>query len=295
MSNESHNLHSQLDILPGQIERFYGAYFTALREELARSAVFSEAVPEFLKGYKRVLTVGGTDGLVVAHFPIELEVTVSSKGTGEVLLKFSSEPSADQDTYEFVAPFQLPARQLAEALSGEEDIGLEISTGVPWGAIGFPVPQQKIDVAKGELVWQAPWTRLICADFNSLRYWEDPGRARAEALEDLGPYLRPSLPRTDAAVYEELDEVEAPQGIEGAGVEAGDSGVVVEVFEHPRPAVLVEYIDSAGRTKALVTYSPDLGQVLDILRPREDLGRASEGGGRRTAPVLAAQVYEPAA
>jgi hypothetical protein len=291
MSNESHDLRAQLGRLPGQIGRFYGAYFSELRAGLARPDVFPEAVPEFLKGYKRVLALAGTDGVVVAHFPVGLEITVSGKGTGEVLLGFSSERRTAEDAYEFVAPFKLPARELAEALSGEEDIGLEISAGVPWGAIGFAAPQQKIDATTGELVWQARWTRLICADFNSLRYWEDPEQARAEALEDLAPYVRRSGTQTDAAVYEDLAEVEAPEGIEEAGVEAGDPGVVVEVFERPRPALLVEYADPEGRTKALVTYSPDLGRVLDVLRTQKDHGRVSNEAGKGSEPVLTAHVY----
>lgn len=290
MSDESHNLHAQFQALPGQIEEFYGTYFSELRRGLARPDVFSEAVPEFLKGYKRVLTVGGTDGVVVAHFPVERGITVSGKGSGEVLLKFSSEPEAGRDAYEFVAPFGLPARELAESLSGEEDIGLRISVGVPWGAIGFAAPQQKIDATTGELAWQAPWTRLICADFNSLHYWGDAGRAEAEAREDLDPYIRRSEHRTVDAVYGILDEVEAPEHVEEAGVEAGDPGVVVEVFERPRLALLVEYADPAGRTKALVTYSPDLGRVLDVLRT-SGRGRTSREGTGRPEPVLTAQVY----
>lgn len=290
MSDESHNLETQLQALPGQIEEFYDAYYSELRRGLARSDVFSEAVPEFLKGYKRVLTVGGTDGVVVAHFPVEWEITVSGKGSGEVLLKFSSEPDAARDTYDFAAPFQLPARELAESLSGEEDIGLGISPGVPWGVIGFSSPQQKIDATTGELAWKAPWTRLICADFNSLHHWGDPKRAETEAREDLDPYIRRSGQQSGAAAYEELTEVEAPEPIEGAGVEAGDPGVVVEVFGRPRPALLVEYADPEGRTKALVTYSPDLSRILDVLTTT-GRARASREGARGPEPVLAAQVY----
>lgn len=290
MSDENNNLYAQLQALPSQIEDFYGAYFSELRGGLARSDVFSEAVPEFLKGYRRVLTVAGTDGVVVAHFPTEWEITVSGKGSGEVLLKFSSEPDAARDAYDFAAPFQLPARELAESLSGEEDIGLEVSPGVPWGVIGFSSPQQKIDATTGELAWQAPWTRLICADFNSLHYWGDPKRAEAEAREDLDPYIRRSDRQTGASAYGELSEIEAPERIEGAGVEAGDPGVVVEVFERPRPALLVEYADPAGRTKALVTYSPDLGRILDVFKT-PGRSRASREGAGRPEPVLAAQVY----
>jgi hypothetical protein len=290
MSNESHNLRAQLENLPGQIERFYDVYFSELRKGLSRSDLFSEAVPGFLKGYKRVLALGGRDGVVVAHFPVGLGFTVSGKDSGKVLLRFSSEPRANEDVYEFAAPFDLPVRDLAEAISGEEDIGLEISAGVPWGVIGFAAPQQKVDVTTGRLVWEAPWTRLTCADFNSLHFWRDPGQARREAHEDLEPYVRWSEALSHAPAYEELDEVEAPEAIEEAGVEAGDPGVVVEVLERPRPALLVEYADPEGRTKALITYSADLGRILDVL-PTRDRGSVSRRAARGPEPVLTAQVY----
>lgn len=41
----------------------------------------------------------------------------------------------------------------------------------------------------------------------------------------------------------ELDEVVAPENIEEAGVNAGARGVVLEVFERPSPALLIEYAD----------------------------------------------------
>ncbi len=65
--------------------------------------------------------------------------------------------------------------------------------------------------------------------------------------------------------YKELDEVRAPEDPPEVEVGAGDRGVVVEAFEHPRPSVLVEYADSEGRTKALVTYSPNLDQVINVI------------------------------
>jgi hypothetical protein len=88
---------------------------------------------------------------------------------------------------------------------------------------------------------------------------------------------------TGAAAYEELDEIEAPERIEEAGVKAGDPGIVVGVFKRPRPALLVEYADPAGRTEALVTYSPDLGRVLDVQRT-PDRRRPSREGTRRPEP-----------
>ena len=70
---------------------------------------------------------------------------------------------------------------------------------------------------------------------------------------------------TRTATHKELDEIRAPADVEEVGVRAGDRGVVVEVFEHPEPAVLVEFADEEGQTKALVAYSPDLAHLLEVM------------------------------
>lgn len=254
---ENSTLHAQLERLPEQIRQYYGTYFSELRRGLERPDLFSDAVPAFLKGYKRILTLGGTDGVIVAHFPIEVEITISARDSGEILLRFPSEQAAKEDSYEFVAPFGPPVSELVKLISGGEDIGAGISSEVSWGVGGFNAPQQKVDADTGQLIWQAPWTRLVFADFNHLHFWEDTERAKREAREDLEPYIR-SVER------KELDEIRAPKDIEEAGVRAGDQGVVLEVFERPSPALLVEYADFEGQTKALVTYSPDLETIVDI-------------------------------
>lgn len=66
----------------------------------------------------------------------------------------------------------------------------------------------------------------------------------------------------------ELEEVRAPEDLSEAGVRRGDRGVVVEVFGEPDPAIMVEYADAEGQTRALVIYTPDLGQVLRIMPER---------------------------
>lgn len=65
--------------------------------------------------------------------------------------------------------------------------------------------------------------------------------------------------------YGYLEEVAAPANLEGVGVRAGDRGTVVEVFEQPEPAVMVEYADEEGCTKALVIYSSDLTRLLEVI------------------------------
>ena len=69
--------------------------------------------------------------------------------------------------------------------------------------------------------------------------------------------------------YEELDEIRAPEDLPEVRVDAGDCGVVLEVFpgrpaENVPPALLVEYADREGQTKALVTYSTDLRRTFGV-------------------------------
>ena len=71
------------------------------------------------------------------------------------------------------------------------------------------------------------------------------------------------MSRTTA--YTDLDQVRAPADIEQVAVRAGDVGVVVQTFERPKPAVMVEYADDEGQTKALVFYSPDLSRLFQVL------------------------------
>lgn len=71
------------------------------------------------------------------------------------------------------------------------------------------------------------------------------------------------MSRTTA--YTDLDEVRAPADIEEVAIRAGDTGVVVQTFERPAPAVMVEYADDEGQAKALVIYSPDLSRLLQVL------------------------------
>lgn len=71
-----------------------------------------------------------------------------------------------------------------------------------------------------------------------------------------------------ATVYKELDEVYAPEPLPEIGVRSGDRGVVVEVFDLPTRAVMVEYADSEGQTKATVLYSCNLERVFEVIPER---------------------------
>jgi putative PIN family toxin of toxin-antitoxin system len=181
--------------LTTQIPEFYGAYFSELRNQLERPDVFAEAVPNWMRGYKRVVTVGVRDGVVVVHFPRELEVTVEGDD-GTTLHRFPSEPDAVDHAYEFLTFQEESASALANFIGGGADIEIDIEPGVAWGIKGYVKPQQIADTSGeiAELSWQAPWTRLVAADHFSLIYFSDPETAEEEARRDAEPYIQRGEP-----------------------------------------------------------------------------------------------------
>lgn len=223
-------LSAQMDRLATQIVEYYDTYFSELRRQLSRHDLFAEAVPAFLRGYKRVISVGAKDGLIVAHFPIELEVTISAKDSGNAVMRFPSRFDAARDSYEFMQLPHIPVRELVKVISGGEDVDINIPPeDAFWGVRVFSAPQQRVEVTTGELIWQAPWTRLAAADLYHLRYWENPERARKEAWNDVQPYLR-RLEQHHAAYSEPNDE---PMTMENDEVrtEIGDQGLVGEELQ----------------------------------------------------------------
>jgi predicted nucleic acid-binding protein len=185
----------QYEKLSMRIPEFYGAYFSELRNQLERSDVFAEAVPDWIRGYKRVVTVCVRDGVVVVHFPRELEVTVEGDD-GTTLLRFPSEPDAVDDTYEFLTFPEESASALANFIGGGGDIEIDIEPDVAWGVKGYDKPQQMADTSGelAELSWQSPWTRIVAADLFSLIYFSDPESAKEEARRDVEPYIRRGEP-----------------------------------------------------------------------------------------------------
>ncbi len=142
-------VRTQMEKLTTQLPEFYGTYFSELRSQLERPEVLAESVPSWMRGYKRVVAVGGRDGLIVVHFPMDLPVSISRED-GTTLMHFPPEADATEHTYEFL---QFPAdsvSELANFIGGGEDIEIGIEPDVPWGVKGFSRPQQKIDVS-GEI------------------------------------------------------------------------------------------------------------------------------------------------
>ena len=182
-------VREQMNRLPPQISEYNRAYLSELRSQLERPEVFSEAVPDWMPGYKRVVSVAGRDGLVVVHFPMETPISMD-RDDGTNLLYYSPEANADDDAFEFLQIHEESVSILSNFIGGGTDIEIGIEPDVPWGAKGFARPQQTLDMEAVAVSWEAPWTRLVAVDLNSLRYFEDSERARAEARADAEPYLR---------------------------------------------------------------------------------------------------------
>jgi hypothetical protein len=184
------DVQDQLNKVPQWIREYYGAYFAELRAQLERPDVFAAAVPDWMRGYKRVISVIGSDGVLVIHAPVEIEFSIP-RDDGSMFVHYPALPSAMNDLYHFMAISEEPISVLANFMSSDVDIELSIQPGVSWGVKGHNTPQQRIDPSSGELLWVAPWSRLVAADSNHLRYWEDPESAREEAKTDVAPYIRP--------------------------------------------------------------------------------------------------------
>lgn len=207
---------AQLERQLAQIIEYYDTYFSELRHQLRRPDLFSEAIPEFLKGFKRVISIVGGDGIVIVHFPIEQQITFRATGGGNVLTRFSSVLDAEEDSYEAIQfPSSSRVHDLVKLVSGGEDVGFDIPPGeLVWGIRGFNVPQQKVDTTTSEVTWQAPWTRLVTGDSYHLRYWENTERAKREAKADIEPYVPGSEPYAEGTLtYEDRDETGAPEDL----------------------------------------------------------------------------------
>jgi hypothetical protein len=136
-------LYAQQEKLLSQIPEYYRVHYSELRSQMERPEVFAEAVPDWMRGYKRVVSVGASDGLVVAHFPRVLEVSIIQED-GTNLQRFPSEPHADDDTYEFIQFPGESVRVLANFIGGGEDIEIGIEPGDPcWGVKGFSRPSSE--------------------------------------------------------------------------------------------------------------------------------------------------------
>jgi hypothetical protein len=150
-----------LEQLRGQITEYYETYYAELRSRLSDYAS-PLSVPDHLKGYRRIVTELGNDGVVITHWP------------------------AGQDSFDFHISPEKAAKDLAAELCGGEQI-LDYPPGSEFGFYQISEPLQL--VVDDRVIWVSEWKRM---DISSrFEVWQDPDLARQAVEEDLRPYAGP--------------------------------------------------------------------------------------------------------
>lgn len=162
-----------LEDLREQIIEYYETYYAELRSGFSNlGSVERATVPDFLRGYRWIITEMGSDGVVITHWP------------------------ARQDSFDFHISPDYRAKDLAAEQCGGEKI-LDYSPDEDFGAYKLTEPL-KLVVGIQE-VWRASWTRLDIS--SKIDTWSDADKARRTAWEDLAPYLKaiPTKPNSPSS------------------------------------------------------------------------------------------------
>ena len=150
-----------LEDLRDLITNYFETYYAELQSNLSSlSTVERAAVPEHLRGHKRIVTEMGSDGVVITHWP-----------SGQASFDFHISPEST-------------AGELTAGQCGGESI-LDYAPGEDFGAYELTEPL-KLTVGD-RVVWTAPWTRLDVS--SRLDTWKDAEKAREAARADLQQYL----------------------------------------------------------------------------------------------------------
>jgi hypothetical protein len=152
-----------LERLREQITEYYETYYAELRTRLSDySSPLPYSVPDHLKGYRRIVTELGKDGVVISHWP------------------------AGQDSFDFHISPERTANDLVADLCAGEQI-LDYPPASDFGFYQIAEPLQLI--VDDRVVWVSEWKRLDISSRPSV--WENPEVARKAVEEDLLPYLKP--------------------------------------------------------------------------------------------------------
>jgi hypothetical protein len=160
MVNYSELTAENLEELREQITEYYETYYAELRSQLTgHDPATFQSVPEVFKGYRRIVTELGRDGVVVTHWP------------------------SSQDSFDFhISPDRVAKDLAAEQCGGEQII--DYPPGSDFGTYEIAEPLQL--VVDDVVVWVAQWTRLEIT--SRLDAWLSTDQARTAARKDLLPY-----------------------------------------------------------------------------------------------------------
>jgi hypothetical protein len=163
MVNYSDLSTQNLEGLREQITEYYETYYAELRSQLtSQDPATFQSVPDVFKGYRRIVTELGRDGVVVTHWP------------------------SSQDSFDFhISPDRMAKDLAAEHCGGEQII--DYPPGSDFGTYEIAEPLQL--VVDDGVVWVAQWTRLEIS--SRLDAWLNIDQARTAARNDLLPYREP--------------------------------------------------------------------------------------------------------
>ena len=149
---------ARLEKLRAQITDYYETYYSEIRSRLSdhELAIPNAAIPDSLRGNRRIVTELGKDGIVITHW------------------------HDGHDSFDFHISPEKSARELVAEQCGGETI-LEYEPGEDFGTYQLSEPLKL--VVDGEVVWTASWMRLDVS--SHLSAWEDPDVARDAAREDM--------------------------------------------------------------------------------------------------------------
>jgi hypothetical protein len=148
-----------LEQLREQITEYYETYYAELRTRLSDYAF---PVPDHLKGYRRIVTELGSDGVVITHWP------------------------AGQDSFDF----HISPERTAKDLAAEQSAGEQVLDHPPGSDFGFYQIAEPLQlVVDDRVVWVSEWKRMEIS--SRLDVWQDADLARKAVEEDLLPYARP--------------------------------------------------------------------------------------------------------
>jgi hypothetical protein len=150
-----------LEQLREQITEYYETYYAELRTRISNYAS-PLSLPDHLKGYRRIVTELGSDGVVITHWP------------------------AGQDSFDFHISPERTAKDLAAEQCAGEQI-LDYPPGSDFGFYRIAEPLQL--VVDDRVVWVSGWRRMEIS--SRLDVWQDADLARQAVEEDLLPYASP--------------------------------------------------------------------------------------------------------
>jgi hypothetical protein len=160
MVNYSELTAQDLERLREQITEYYETYYAELRSQLTgHDPATFQFVPEVFKGYRRVVTELGRDGVVVTHWP------------------------SSRDSFDFHISPDSEAKDLAAVHCGGARI-IDYPPGSDFGTYEIAEPLQL--VVDDRVVWVAQWTRIEIS--SRLDAWLSTDQARTAARKDLLPY-----------------------------------------------------------------------------------------------------------